>query len=275
MRMIQLVVDSCADTPENGWEGFSQVPRIVPLSFTIGDSSFTDGDLSLSQYLNLLDRRQCTTSAPSPQQFFNVFQEIVLAGNKALYIAISSEFSSTYNNALLAASDFGDKVAVIDSRGVSLAIYYLAKLADSLISSGLDLAEIIPELKNAAERVTCYLLLKTTKYLYKGGRASYLQYHLSALLDIKLLLRTDSTGKLELMAKFRGWTRAKQGLIEAVLQGGTIKSGGAIHIENREEAIEIITELQRSSKIPLEVAESGLVIATHTGTDALGFVVFR
>jgi len=192
-----------------------------------------------------------------------------------LCINISEGLSATKNQALIAAEDFPEDVIVVDSKTVSLGIYYLVEYANELIKQSLSFEEVAGKVKEKTNNVKSFILINNIENLRRGGRASFTKYLLTSMLDIKPLLEMDMDrgGKLQVIRKERGWKKAKDAMLRHVISLGNIVKGGVIHVQNLQEATALADSLRAATGIVFDIAETGSVIATHTGRGALGIVV--
>ncbi|ECH9276487.1 DegV family EDD domain-containing protein, partial [Salmonella enterica subsp. enterica] len=117
MGSIKIFADSTCDLPA---EWITQYDLgIVPLYVTFSEQTYKDGvDLTVPELYRKVDEtgKLPKTAAPSPADFIQAFAPHIQEGRKILYISLSSELSSTYQNALIAAEEFAEgMVTVFDS----------------------------------------------------------------------------------------------------------------------------------------------------------------
>lgn len=275
--MIKIVTDSCIDFPRNlsnnARRKLVHPQDVVPLSFEIGGSHYQDGSVTTGQFLKLIKNDWPTTSIPNPESFARVFRKIVSKGDQVLCLTISSGLSATNSSAVLGSEDLPKDVRVIDSKNVSLGIYYLVEYANELIKRSLSLEEVAEKVKQKSNNVKSFILINNMENLKRGGRASLIKYLTASMLDIKPLLQVDSDGKLQLIEKKRGWRKAKETMLKHVISLGSIVRGGVIHIQNLQEAVCLADSLYAATGVEFDISETGPVIATHAGKDSLGIVV--
>ena len=278
-KMIRIVTDSSIDFPMDAPKEVIELLTIVPLGFVIDGTYYLDdldNRLTTGGYLDLIEKSWPTTSTPSPESFAKVFREIVSKGDQVLCITISGGLSATNKSAVLAAKEFPDDVRVIDSKSVSLGIYYLVEYAKELISKSLSLKRIAKKLERKTRDIKSFVLVKDIENLRRGGRINHVQWLAATLLHIKPLLVMDFDGKLQKVSRERTWKKAKQDMLENILSLPNIPDitkGGVIHVQNLEEATQIAVILHNATGIDFDIAETGSVIATHTGRGALGVVI--
>lgn len=180
--------------------------EIVPLYITIGDRSYRDVfELSPDGLFEEYGRthRLPKTSAPPPVDFFELFRRCTENGDSVVHLSMNSRFSSSYQNACLAAQEFRD-VHVVDTFTLSSAQGLLALRAADLRDEGASAKEIYDRMMRDREKVRTYVLLDTLEYAYRGGRASVLQMFGANLLKLRPCLQLDTTGSFSVVRKFRG-----------------------------------------------------------------------
>ena len=144
-----------------------------------------------------------TTAAPAPADFFALFQKYTAAGNDIVHLAMNGKFSSSYQNAVLAAQKFPN-VYVADTCTLSSALGLLCLRAADLRDAGASAKEIYEAMLRDKEKIRTHVLLDTLEYAYKGGRATMLQMFGANLLKLRPCLLLDHRGDLSVVKKFRG-----------------------------------------------------------------------
>ena len=146
--------------------------KIVPLKVNLGESEFIDGvnidpDKIYAHYEKTGELPK--TAAPNISDFHSFFEEHTSGGNAIIFFTISSDMSSTYNNARLAASSF-DNVYVIDTRNLSTGGGLLVIAAAEMAESGMPASEIAKKCEELVYRVDASFVIDNLEFLHKGGR---------------------------------------------------------------------------------------------------------
>ena len=155
MSGISIITDSTADLSRELITRYQVT--VVPLAVVFGQDAYKDGvDVDTRRLFGLVEqnRQLPKTSSPSPEVFRSVFEEAVADGSQALYIGISSQFSASAQNAMLAAGAFPEGQArVFDSANLSTGIAHLVLYACDLVSQGRQMDEILAALEAARPKV--------------------------------------------------------------------------------------------------------------------------
>ena len=124
-------------------------------------------------------------------------------GYSIVHFCISSDFSSSYQNACIAAADIG-QVYVVDSRNLSTGQGLLVLHGAELAAAGQTAEEIQKACTDLAPQVEASFVIDRLDYLYKGGRCSALSAFGGNLLKLKPCIRSRRTAKMTPGKKYRG-----------------------------------------------------------------------
>ena len=280
MSKVKILVDSTSDIPENIRKRYSI--DFVPLFIIFGEDSFRDGiDITVPEIFEMVDKRNMLpkTSAVNQVELFQTFQRLTADGSEVVFIGISSEISTTVQNALLVASEIPDnKVHVFDSRNLSIGIAIQAIKAAELAEQGKSAQEIKNFLNEISPKVRTSFIVKDLNYLKMGGRCSSLQAFAGSRLNIKPKIHLEN-GFVLAGENFRG-SREKivQKLIESsasdlpnidmdtVLLAHAFASDRDVQI-----AKDCLLSLMPNIK-NLIVTTTGGVISSHCGPETVGLV---
>lgn len=213
MDPFAVVCDSSHDLPP----AVARSLRLTVVPYTINfgvDSSIDDGEISLEEFAELLDRHEKgkgypTTAAPAPSRFMDAFIHHVKRGlPRILVITISSKLSNTFDAASQAARAVKSQyphseIEILDSLSVSMVEGRLVLEAVRLRELGRSLQEAKRTLEELRGRLRILAALETTRYLVKSGRAHRFQHLLSSALQIKPII-TAKDGTMALYARVPG-----------------------------------------------------------------------
>lgn len=144
----------------------------------------------------------CSTTAYNIEEYQNLFEKYSADYDAIIHINIGSGFSSSYQNACIAAEDY-PKVRVIDSMNLSTGQGLVVLEACRLANQCDDLDEIVEKLNAFAPRVEASFLLDQLKYMAKGGRCSAAAALGANLLNLKPCIEVRD-GKMGVVKKYRG-----------------------------------------------------------------------
>ena len=140
----QIISDSTCDLSPEQIERYSI--RLMPLFVHLGDGEYRDGvDIHPDDiYAHVAaGGALASTAAVNLADYVQVFSEYSRKVDFVIHIDISSDFSSCYQNACLAASGY-DNVYVVDSRNLSTGHGLVVLEAVRLAESGMEPKEIHP-----------------------------------------------------------------------------------------------------------------------------------
>ena len=274
-KPVMITADSTADLSADLRERFDI--RIIPLTITLGDESFPDGEHFTPADMYARYREDGTlpkTAAPSIQDFLTFFEAFTEKGFEVVHLDISAELSNTWNAARLAAEEL-EGVYVIDSRMLSSGIALLAIEGAECRDKGMNAAEIAAHLEELKKKVSTSFVLDTLQFMWKGGRCNAVTALGANLLKIKPGLEMRN-GKLEVNKKYRGsMERVYRQYITERLEGKAVRPGHVFLTESGEvpeETVESLTALVKELTGCREVhhATAGCTISSHCGPKTLG-----
>ncbi|WP_058304311.1 DegV family protein [Gorillibacterium timonense] len=281
MRKIKIFTDSTSDLTPKLLERFDI--GIVPLYVVFGETSYRDGvDMVPGTLYRLVDEtgNLPKTSAPSPGDFLSHFEPFIQDGFDILYIGLSSEISSTIQNATIAANQFEEgRITVIDSRnlctGIGLQVVQAARLAEE----GKTVQEITTYLLNKRGDIESEFLIDTLDYLHKGGRCSSVQALIGNMLKIRPIVKVVD-GKMIVPVKIRGKReKALQQLLDNALVNARQMVPGTLYVAHSyalEEAEYLRDELARATgEKDIPITEAGCVISSHCGRQTVGIFYMK
>ncbi|MCF3104011.1 DegV family protein [Streptomyces roseoverticillatus] len=276
-RHVAVITDSTAYLPQRAMERYSITA--VPLTVVLGDEALEEGtEISARCVAQALQkRRPVTTSRPGPEVFAAAYRAAAEAGAEGIVsLHLSSEFSGTYDAAVLAARDAEVPVRVVDTGMVAMALGFCALAAAETADAGGTLDEAVAASEKRAQGTAAFFYVDTLDYLRRGGRIGAAQALLGSALAVKPLLQLEG-GRIELREKVRTASKAIARLEEiAVERAGTAPVDIAVHhLAAPDRATELADRLKE--RLPaleeLHVSEVGAVIGAHTGPGLLGVVV--
>ncbi|MET8635174.1 DegV family protein [Streptomyces sp. NPDC004096] len=276
-RHVAIVTDSTAYLPPRTMERHGITA--VPLTVVLGNRAFEEGtEISARSLAQALQKRQSvTTSRPSPQLFAETYRKAAESGaTDIVSLHLSSEFSGTYDAAVLASREAPVPVRVVDTGMVAMALGFCAVAAAEAAEAGGTVDEAVTAAEKRAAGTSTYFYVDTLDYLRRGGRIGAAQALLGSALAVKPLLRLND-GRIELLEKVRTASRAIARLEEIVSErAGNAQVDIAVHHLAAPERASALADRLRV-RVPglaaLHVSEVGAVIGAHTGPGLLGAVV--
>ena len=276
-KPVVITSDSTCDLSQELLDRF-QIP-IIPLTITLGDESFFDGQgfTPLDMYARYeQDGTLPKTSAPSVQEFLDFFSGFTDKGCEVVHLDISSELSNTYNAACMAAEEIGN-VHVVDTRMLSTGVGLLAIEGAECRDRGMGAAEIAEHLRSLTDKVQTSFVLDTLQFMWKGGRCSAVAALGANLLSLKPGLEMKD-GKLGVYKKYRGnINHVYKQYVKERLQGRKVRPGHVFVTESGEVDDAVLEEIYALVRETIPVKEihhtmAGCTISTHCGPKTLGIL---
>ncbi|MDD7550002.1 MAG: DegV family protein [Bacilli bacterium] len=207
-----IVMDASADIDSKVF--LEEDIRFIPMQYSLNEEmreskGIESEELLKSFYDSQRSGELTKTTQITPYQYINFFSKLLNEGYSILYLSLSSGLSSTYQSAMLAASELNDehkdeKVYVVDSLGATGGIGVLLELACKYRKEGKSIEENCALLNNAKLKLHHFFMVQDLMYLKRGGRVSGATAVVGTVLGIKPILKIDENGKLVNFAKRRG-----------------------------------------------------------------------
>ena len=279
MPKIRISADSTCDLSPELVEKYDIA--ITPLKITLGDTDYTDQiDITPQKIYDYVAETGVLpkTAAVSVGTYTDVFTELKKDCDEVGHFTISSEMSSCYQNAVLAAEEVGG-VYVVDSRNLSTGIGHLAIeaaiAAQDETKTGKDVFDYVSSL---VDRLDVSFVINSVNYLYKGGRCSGVAAVGANLLKLKPLIEVHD-GKMDMAGKYRGNMKdvVKKYITDRLTVPGAKFKRDRIFVtctctdyDLPNYAKEIVESLGLFDEVLITIA--GSTITSHCGKDTLGIL---
>lgn len=203
---IAISTESTLDIPKELQKEFEI--STIPFTVILGDKSGYDGDITAQDIFDYVDETGILpkTSAVNEYQYDKYFSKLLRSYDAIVHISLSSCISSSYSNAVHAASIMKN-VYIIDSKSLSTGIALLAIYARKLANKGLKPEEIVEKVEARVPYTQASFVINSLNYLYKGGRCSGLARFSAALFRIKPQIIVKD-GKMQPQKKYHGRNEA-------------------------------------------------------------------
>ena len=191
---------------------------LAPFTIRIGEREYVDlPTLNVPQMLQAMtDYNGASTSAcPSPEEWAEYF----LQADQVIALTISSNLSGSYNAALSAREMVLDehpekKIFILDTLSCAGALADAAELANTLIGEGIGFDDVCFALKKFAETTHILFALASFENLAKNGRVNKVVGFIAGRLNMRVLGRRTSDGRIAFFYKTRGETRVLARILE-------------------------------------------------------------
>ena len=200
---IKIMSDSTCDLSQDLLEKHNIT--LVPLTIIKDGKAFSDGvDITPADIFKHVASggNLCSTTAMNVGEYQDWFSKYADSYDGILHINISAEFSSSYQNASLAADEF-DNVKIVDSRNLSTGQGLVVLKACELAQTCESLEELQQKVQEFTSHVEASFLLDRLEYMVKGGRCSSVVALGANLLNLKPCIEVKN-GKMSVVKKYRG-----------------------------------------------------------------------
>lgn len=277
---IKITSDSTSDLSPALLEQYDIT--VLPLYVTMGEQTCQDGvDARPEDLFAYVERTGSlpTTAAVNVADYHDCFAQFSPRHEAVIHITISSDFSSCYQNACVAAEDFSN-VYVVDSRNLSTGHGLVVLEAALAAQRGEQPEAIVAHLNEVAGQVEASFVVDKLDYLVKGGRCSSAAALGANLLKLKPCIEVVD-GRMKVGKKYRGnYDKVLLQYVRERLDGRDDLALDRIfvtHTPCRPETVEAVkAEIQTYAPFS-EIIETtaGCTISSHCGPNTLGILFLR
>lgn len=253
---------------------------VVPMPFMIDDETYYE-DITLTQtefYERLAAGANVITSQPTPDSILDLWDKLLKEYDEIVHIPMSSGLSGSCQSAMMLASDYDNKVQVVNNQRISVTQRQSALDALMLAEQGQTAVQIKEFLENDKFNSSIYIMLDTLSYLKKGGRITPAAAALGTILRLKPVLQIQGD-KLDAFAKARTSSQGKSIMLNAIRNDMETRFGGATK-ENIWLQMAYTHNLEAANQFRAEVEEAfpgfdirmdplSLSVSCHIGPGAL------
>ncbi|MBQ6655451.1 MAG: DegV family protein [Erysipelotrichaceae bacterium] len=280
MKKIIIASDSTTDLSEELIRKYDI--RILPMIITLGDHDYFDfGDLTPDQiYQHYEETGELPkTSAINLVRFEKFFAELRKEAESVIFFTLSSEMSSSFNNARTVALD-DENVYVVDGQNLSTGGGLLVLKAAEMAEAGLSATEIVEKCQELVPCVDASFVIDDLEYLKAGGRVSALSANAASMLNIKPCIMVRN-GKMIVGRKYHGKLKVvvKKYVNEIIEEAGDIdrEFGFITHSgcdkQLVDEVYRQVSEMNIFDKI--FITRAGCTVSSHCGPDTIGVLFIR
>src|SRR5258706_13257589 len=200
MSKIAVVTDSTTYLPADLVKKHNI--SIAPQVLIWGDQIYKDGvDIQSQEFFTRLKTSKVmpTTSQVAVVSFQEIFQDLVNKDYEVLALLVSSRLSGTVQSATQAKDlmgSAGDKVHIVDSQSVAMALGFQALAVARAVETGVNLKDAIDLAEKSHEYTGVFFAVDTLEFLHRGGRIGSAQRFLGTMLNMKRILAIHN-GRVE------------------------------------------------------------------------------
>ena len=271
-----IVMDASADIDSKVF--IEEDIRFIPMQYSLNEEmreskGIESEELLKSFYDSQRSGELTKTTQITPYQYINFFSKLLNEGYSILYLSLSSGLSSTYQSAMLAASELNDehkdeKVYVVDTLGATGGIGVLLELACKYRKEGKSIEENCALLNNAKLKLHHFFMVQDLMYLKRGGRVSGATAVVGTVLGIRPILKIDENGKLVNFAKRRGNKLALEELAKLFNENYELNDSPIYVVDGDAKELGDFLASEIKKLIPEAVVKRNMlspIIGAHTG----------
>ena len=277
MSKIAVVTDSTTYMPPElaKKHNISVAPQVL----IWGDQTYKDGvHIQSGEFFTRLKTAKVmpTTSQVAVVSFQEIFQDLVNKDFEVLAVLVSSKLSGTVQSAVQAKElmgPAGDKINIVDSQSVAMALGFQAIAVARAIEAGASLNEAIALAEKSHEYTGVFFAVDTLEFLHRGGRIGGAQRFIGSALNLKPILAIQD-GRVEGIERIRTKSKAHDRVLELCIEKVNRRSPvrlASLHANAADDAKALLVKAEQALK-PIEsvFAEVSPTVGTHAGPGTVG-----
>jgi DegV family protein with EDD domain len=277
MSKIALVTDSTTYMPPELVKKYNI--SVAPQVLIWGDQTYKDGvDIQSGEFFTRLKSTKVmpTTSQVAVVSFQEIFQDLVSKDFEVLAVLVSSKLSGTVQSAVQARDLMGaagEKIHVVDSQSVAMALGFQALAVARALEQGASLKDAIALAEKSCEYTGVFFAVDTLEFLHRGGRIGSAQRFLGTMLNMKPILAIQD-GRVEGIDRIRTKNKAHDRVLELTMEkvaGRTPVRLATLHANAAEDAKVLLARAEQALN-PVEsiFTEVSPTVGTHAGPGTVG-----
>jgi DegV family protein with EDD domain len=273
---IGIVTDSTSDIPKNlvAELNINVLPVVIVID---GKDVLDDLEFSRQDYYNQLShfKNHPTTAAPAPKSYSDLYKKLFNDGyDHILSIHASKKLSAIHNTAKMVATEFKNKITVIDSVSLSTGLGYQVIEAAKTIMNGSAIEKAIEKMNEVRSKVRVFAFIDTMTYVKKSGRVSWVTAGVGDLLKIKPIIEV-ADGVLKNFGQVRTSKKMIARMEQMIKEMDSIQNLTLLYTNTLATVKNIFEKIDVNLPEPPNFLEVTPAIGTHTGPNSIGFVVLQ
>jgi DegV family protein with EDD domain len=272
------MTDSTCDLPQS-WIARHDI-RVVPTYVHFGLESLADDGVQLTRqdfYRRLSAASELPkTSAPPPGQVLDTMKQALADAEHVIAITAPAKLSAIFSTFRLAADQSApERVTLIDSGTVSMALGWLVMLAAERAGAGASPSAISAEVRAAIPSADLWAALDTLEYVRRSGRVGWATALVGELFHIKPVIRLYD-GVVSSVTRTRTAQRSLATLVELARGAAPLERLAVMHSnhpQGGQQLAEALSGITPAAEIV--VVDITPVLGVHVGPKALGIAVLR
>lgn len=277
---IKILSDSTCDLSSDLLEKYNIT--LVPLTIVKNAEPFSDGvNITPAEIFAHVAAGGdlCSTTAMNVGEYVEWFSKYASDYDGILHINIGSGFSSSYQNACLAAEEF-ENVRVVDSMNLSTGQGLVVLKACELAKECTSIDELHEKVQTFTSRVEASFLLDQLGYMVKGGRCSSVVALGANLLNLKPCIEVKD-GKMAVVKKYRGnYAKSLAAYVKDRLSGRDDLDRGTLFVTRTPVSDDCLAAVKNAVDAYADFdniywTEAGCTVSCHCGPGTLGVLFVR
>jgi DegV family protein with EDD domain len=255
--------------------------QVIPINIQFGEKTYLQGvDLNNEDFYRMVEEsgKIPKTSQPSPFQFKKFYESVAKAGDTILSLHVTSKLSGTFESAVTASGELGDKFNIVpfDSGAGSAALGMMCREARLMERAGASTQEIIKRMYRIRQEVQIVLTVDKLDYARMSGRVGTLQAALASALNVKPIIVLRE-GLLDVAERVRTRSKSLDRVLEILLARFVEEkvNVAAVHARDLQSAQGLYERAKKVFNVKeLILTELSISVAANLGPGTVGLIVY-
>ncbi|MCK5129183.1 MAG: DegV family protein [Clostridiales bacterium] len=279
---VKIIADSTCDLPEELIKKYDI--DIVNLYVMLDEVSYVDKlEMTPDRLIEWSNKTKKTpkTSAPTIEDYMNVFKPYVDKKQDVVFVSVSSVLSATCQNAFFASNTLEKAtIKVVDGKNVTTGTGCVVLKAAELAQQGKSADEIVEALEEMIPKVKASFIFDNLEFLKRGGRCSALKALSASALKIRPKVDVID-GEMIPGEKFRGsLEKVVAKFCDGMLENLDEIDSEFVFVEETQDnygLVDVIYEKIKEKNYFKNIykAKAGCIITAHSGPNAYAIVYVK
>lgn len=245
----------------------------------VGEREFRHGDISVKDYFDLINQGKDIpkTSQPSTQYFKDIIKNTANKYDYLFVVTLNKHFSGTYQSACMLVEELGltDKVYVIDSESTTLSETVLIDTIIKEVNANKNIETIKKHINFIRKNEQTLLFPADFKYLKHSGRISGIQSLLGTMLNMRVFVKVDETGAVNVVGKGRGNASVLKFLDKLIKENHYTHVYYSRILISEETDKQVLSFLEAQGLNIVDCKTDDVVPVTHFGPNTFGVCFYK